>query len=174
MTDLVVHPLSELVSLCTREIPVRGRILPNGSLGPKEMALVDNADYSELIKEKWLAIVDGGRNKGIAYALLRRRPGKSPRYMHQWVLPNIPKGLVRDHIDGNGLNNTRGNLRAVTQSQNMHNSRLSISWDAQRKKYRARIVINGVEHHLGRFETYEDAAKVVMQAKRRILNGIGR
>lgn len=42
-------------------------------------------------------------------------------YMHR-LIQGFPGGLVVDHIDGNGLNNTRGNLRSVTQKVNIDNS----------------------------------------------------
>jgi hypothetical protein len=43
--------------------------------------------------------------------------------MHR-VLLNVPPGMVADHIDGNGLNNTRANLRVCTQAENSFNRRI--------------------------------------------------
>lgn len=42
-------------------------------------------------------------------------------YMHHLIL-NCPKGMVRDHINRNGLDNRKSNLRAVSHSTNHQNA----------------------------------------------------
>jgi hypothetical protein len=49
----------------------------------------------------------------------RKHHGKTLR-MHQFIM-NPPKGMVVDHIDGNGLDNRRCNLRICTRAQNAWN-----------------------------------------------------
>jgi len=38
--------------------------------------------------------------------------------MHRYLM-NYPEGMVVDHIDGNSLNNSRKNLRVITQGENV-------------------------------------------------------
>jgi len=72
-----------------------------------------------------------------------------------------------DHIDGNGLNNTRANLRICTYQQNVCNCKSrggdskykGISWDKRSKKWRAKIRYNSKDKHLGVFEDEIEAAR---------------
>ena len=71
-----------------------------------------------------------------------------------------------DHKDGNGLNNTRDNLRLATREQNMANSRKrsdntsgfkGVCWYEQSGKWRAYIMVGGKKMHLGYFTSKEAA-----------------
>lgn len=76
-----------------------------------------------------------------------------------------------DHIDGNGLNNTRPNLRLATNSQNLVNRGKSIrnksgykGVSLQDGRWRARIRLNGNMKHIGYFDTKEQAYEAYCQA----------
>ncbi len=73
-----------------------------------------------------------------------------------------------DHIDGNGLNNQKSNLRWCTYSENAMNAHKNRNGssnykgvDLQRKTklWRCRIKINYIEIHGGYFRNEIDAAK---------------
>ncbi len=74
-------------------------------------AYVDAEDYEWLNQWHWR--VGGG-----GYAV-RNDKGKTI-YMHREIM-QPPKGKVVDHVNGNGYDNTRANLRNITGKQNMQN-----------------------------------------------------
>lgn len=89
--------------------------------------------------------------------------------LHRYLL-NFDAYYV-DHIDGNGLNNDRSNLRAVTaleNSQNRHCEPRAISgirgvhWYEDRQKWGVNICINYKVKHLGLFISKEEAEIVAM------------
>jgi hypothetical protein len=74
---------------------------------------------------------------------------------------------VVDHIDHNGLNNTRENLRIVNRSINAHNKTkkkdstseyIGVSYGKSIKKWKSYIRFNNKQAHLGTFENEIDAA----------------
>ena len=79
-------------------------------------ATVDAADYKEIRKHKWSASCRGKKVYACAWI-----NGRSV-LMHRFLM-RPRKGYVVDHIDGNGLNNCRSNLRACTPGQNQTNYR---------------------------------------------------
>lgn len=96
--------------------------------------------------------------------------------LHVYVFSDCPVGRVRDHINGNRLDNRRDNIRFVTTQQNNHNHGKSkmntsghtgVSWDVDRKKWFARIKIDNKHINLGRFSNLQDAiaAREVAEVK---------
>jgi hypothetical protein len=84
-------------------------------------------------------------------------------YLHYGQLP---KNHI-DHIDGDRLNNRISNLRDVTQQQNNWNNTAAKGYSLYKKtsKYKARILINGNDIHLGYFNTEQEARKAYLKAK---------
>jgi hypothetical protein len=80
------------------------------------VATVDTADYREIRKHKW-SVARRGSN---IYA--QARIDGQTVLMHRFLM-RPRKGRPVDHKDGNGLNNCRSNLRAVTTAQNQANHR---------------------------------------------------
>ncbi len=89
-------------------------------------------------------------------------------FMHRKII-NVPKDLQTDHINNNGLDNRKINLRLCTNSQNSQNRRhytnksskyKGVSWHKFKKKWRAQIGLNKKRIHLGYFEAEKEAAKI--------------
>lgn len=98
-------------------------------------ALVDDEDYERLTTLKWQWDKGNGeraRNNpdhiGYAGRQIRTGPpidGKRQRkkqWMHR-IIMNCPRGLLVDHINGNGLDNRKENLRIVTVTVNNNNAK---------------------------------------------------
>lgn len=120
-------------------------------------ALVDAADLHLLAGHKWYPHT----SKHLTYA-----HSTKGGMMHRIIMGlQDGDGLKVDHRDGNGLNNTRDNLRIGTQSQNRANSRKLKPAQSKYKgvmrsgnKWRAQICA-GKQRYLGTFATEEEAAR---------------
>ena len=136
-----------------------------------KFAIVDADDYYRLAKFTWHA---NEQAQNIFYAAGSRN-GKGLK-MHR-VIMNAPDHLFVDHIDRNGLNNCRSNLRLCTPAQNNCNvvsgrgttsKYKGVCWDKRGKNWRAVIQSNKKTYHLGTFadeiaaaRAYDEKAKVL-------------
>ena len=135
------------------------------------VALVSQADYEDLSQWKWHARECGrGRHW---YAARKITVGGKMRtvYMHRYLM-HPPKGLQIDHINDNGLDNTRSNLRICTSAQNSARMRKRRRGKVRFRgvshsppnSFRARIQVSNEEVHIGCFSTAEAAAKAYDKA----------
>lgn len=85
------------------------------------VALVDPEDFERLSSLKWTVQCQGRLR--YAYRNVRQPDGKlRPLYLHRLIL-DAPPGLTVDHINGDGLDNRRQNLRLATHADNCCNRR---------------------------------------------------
>ncbi len=131
-----------------------------GSVWP---CYLDTVDYPLVAQYRWCVHT---RRGAPVYAVTGRRR-RSSLGIHQLLMP-LTDGRTPDHIDRNGLNNRRNNLRPATQREQLANrscqSRLGSGvefYPKKKKHYRARIRKNGRLRSLGYFTTAEEAARVV-------------
>lgn len=128
-----------------------------------KVALVDDEDYEMLMKYKWHA--DKNRNTFYAHGY-NKINGKLVHHLMPRLILNVPKELQVDHIDGNGLNNQRYNLRIVNNRTNCQNHHYrhrtskfpGVDWVSAISKWRARIQFKGKNNHIGVFIKEIDAA----------------
>lgn len=131
-----------------------------------KFAIVDSEDYARLIRYKWCAV----KCYNTFYAVRKNR-GKNARgniRMHR-VIIGVDKGYSVDHINHNGIDNRRSNLRAATHAENLRNTlrRCSnessryrgVCWNKTNKKWRSNITVNFEQKHLGYFSDEISAAK---------------
>ena len=133
-----------------------------------QVTLVDEDDYVLLKGYKWRA----GNNRGYGWYVQRTSPtdgnGKEHTLlMHREILNAKPDEEI-DHIDGDGLNNQKSNLRLCTRSQNMANSRKGegyssrfkgVWWNRRLGEWQVAIRVSGRRIHLGLFENEKEAAR---------------
>lgn len=146
-----------------------------------KVALVDDEDLDRILTQynKWMAI-NTSNDCWYAYTARRAGPrieGKKINFiMHREILGLTPgDGKLVDHINGNGLDNRRANLRIATTHQNAQNTRRAlggagvrgVTWDRDRQKWMAQIKAGGRKYHLGRFDEKIAAALAYNEAARR-------
>lgn len=86
----------------------------------------------------------------------------------------LTEGLHIDHIDGNPGNNRIENLREVTRSQNLMNSKIrsdnksgvkGVYWNKEKRKWKTTVKMNGKEIFLGYHDFKEEAAAAAKAAR---------
>lgn len=125
-----------------------------------QVALVDDEDFEMLNQFKWFA----QRKKQNFYAARKINVNgkQAVQRMHGEIMGR--KGI--DHIDHDGLNNQKANLRICTPSQNGMNRRPLLNTAStfkgvsiRNKKWKASIKLNGKQIHLGYFSNEAVAAR---------------
>ncbi len=139
-----------------------------------KFAIIDDEDYDFLSQFKWCA----HKGKNTFYSV-RHITGQSQNkiknikykpkkiLMHRLIMKVLSSNDQIDHINGNGLDNRKTNLRICNNQQNTFNSKSrkgssiykGVSYRTDCKKYRARISFNGQARHLGYFNNEIEAAK---------------
>lgn len=133
------------------------------------VAIVDDDDYEMLSALKWRVFVSPRSTS--PYAVRSHHlgcVGDSP-FMHRQIMGlRIGDKQQVDHINGDGLDNRRSNLRLASARQNMSNRRkLTVGLSAYKGvnprgpvgPYRARIRVNGRLIHIGQYAVETDAAR---------------
>jgi len=142
-------------------------------LTQNKYALLDDSDFQELNNHKWYTIKHG--NTFYAVRQSKRINGKQKRIFMHRIIAGTPNGKETDHVDCDGLNNQRRNLRVCTRSENEMNKGLTklntsgfkgVSWFKTSKKWGARIYYNGKNKHLGLFKTKLEAYNVYCKASK--------
>lgn len=150
-------------------------------------ALVDDDDFERLSQWHWILARMKKSNIEYAYRHVADYSGrlKRPRrrlLMHREVFPhNLPH---TDHIDGNGLNNQKSNLRPATCSQNIGNRSSKqknntsgfkgVCWKKTLQKWAASIQCQGKRIHIGVFNDPVRAARDYNQKARDLFGEFAR
>lgn len=147
-------------------------------------ALIDAIDHEKISRFKWCA---QRQAKGGFYAIAyeqtpelgrikdgsRTRPARRRISMHRLIL-DAPTSLQVDHVNGNGIDNRRKNIRLATSKENAANRRKSggksssrfkgVTWHKHDKKWQATIQIDGHCVYLGQFKSERKAASAYDKA----------
>lgn len=145
--------------------------------------IVDLED-SHLLRFKWCALLV---KSGLVYAARRSFNGIDNSegkfiLMHRVILnytlaTELDSNWQCDHINGNGLDNRRSNLRLATKSQNGLNRKMrkdntsgivGVMFDKKSKKWQAVIQFNRKRTRLGTFSSFEEARDARYKAEKEI------
>ena len=142
--------------------------------GKEYTVIVDNEDYEELMKYKWYIL----KKTNTFYVQRHGKRYENGKYirekilLHRQVLGATDSKIFIDHINHNGLDNRKENLRIANPTQNQHNQKphktyrghstsskyKGVSWHKKLEKWQSQINIgNGKKKHLGYFHNEEDA-----------------
>lgn len=129
-----------------------------------QKTIVDRDDYEWAKHFSWYMTTSG-----YAYHTTYEGKGKSRKHiaipLHR-IINQTPAGLDTDHINGDRLDNRKSNLRTVTRSQNLHNTKrrkdnksgiIGVNHHDKNNSWRARIRVNYKEIDLGCFKTIDEA-----------------
>lgn len=160
----------------TIEIPLS----KHGKNRGKYIAIVDDCD-SDLALQNWFVFIAINTVYAIRFEY-QTTTQKSDVRMHRVIMERIiyPRKLEKDeyadHINGDGWDNRRSNLRVATRSQNNVNTKRrkdntsgqkGVSFSKQTGKFLAYISSNGNKRiRLGLFDKLEDAIKARQDAEK--------
>ena len=143
------------------------------TLSQGQIAIVDDQDFEELSKYNWFP----QKGCNTVYAVRNSTVnGKAKTIsMHRHVLGITDGNTHCDHINGNGIDNRRENLRPCTRSENHKNKVLyksnatgfkGVSLHKVTGRFQSSICVDGTQKYLGLYENaisaahaYDEAAK---------------
>ena len=138
---------------------------------------MDPEDYERLNKHKWHAV----NGKHTYYAERVTRVGKKRNRMiikmHREII-RVGDGKFCDHINHNGLDNRKTNLRPATQTENNRNRRKlkinnfrskykGVTWNQKEKGWAVRIMTNRKSRYVGCYKDEIEAAKAYDRAAKK-------
>lgn len=111
-----------------------------------------------------------------------RGEGKKKIFLHRYLM-RPPEGMDVDHIDGDGMNNRRSNLRVATRHENACNQKIraantsgfkGVSFEKFTGRWAASICSNNKYKRIGRFDTVDEAGAAYAEWSRSLHGRFGR
>ena len=143
------------------------------SIGKNKYTFIDPEDVARVTLFKWRAWWCGNR----WYAVRSDYSSGKLKiiYLHR-VINNTPADMETDHINGDGLDNRKDNLRSVSKRENAQNKHApktsrfpGVLWHKGKQRWRAQIRINGKTKYLGHFKNEIDAFNAYKTAVEEII-----
>lgn len=159
---------------------VRIPLSKTGKHAGKYETIVDAVDAD--LAGMWWAVINMHKPSQHAIHTAGGRKNRKRFWMHRVIMERILGRLLNedelvDHINGNGLDNRRQNIRLATTAQNNVNSRRrsdnvsghkGVYWRKDKKKWCAEIHAYGKKTRLGYFDTLEDAHQAYCRAAKEL------
>jgi hypothetical protein len=134
-------------------------------------AIIDNDDSDKVSSRTW----------SLSQGYVASSYPRPSILLHHFILGKPAKGLEIDHINHNGLDNRKDNLRFVTRAQNnMNRSKskynksgfIGVSWYKALSKWRAYTSVNDSQIHLGYFDKKDDAISARKEYNKQYFNNM--
>ena len=141
-----------------------------------QYAIVDPEDYERINKYKWNAY--RGYSSYYSKRKIYNRKNGSERtiYMHRYIM-NAPEEMVVDHINHNGLDNRKVNLRLATRAENARYARKTknkfssdykgVHYIKKVNRWRTTITFEDKMIYVGQFRDEESAGKAYDRAAKK-------
>lgn len=135
-------------------------------------SLLDWDDAVQAERWNWCRCPD----KHTTYAVRRINQNENIS-LHRFVCPTNDKV---DHINHNGLDNRRANLRPADNAENLWNTRMlktnstgvmGVNWNKRGSRWHAQIMCRGKKYHLGFFIIFAEAVAARRSAEIRRRSG---
>lgn len=139
-------------------------------------AYVDDEDYDRISMNDWYLMKFYHCDTDIKYARryipANKETGEKQKHvmMHREIMKVSDRDMVVDHIDHNGLNNQKSNIRICTHSDNMSYRRQlkkigkskykGISMDKNNKTWNFTFIHDGIRYSQSGFKSELDAVKM--------------
>ena len=143
------------------------RSMKNIQLTQGKVALVDDEDFERINRISWHAHFSHG--SWYANGKVGKRPNRKCVHLHR-VIMGLEFGDERqiDHINHDGLDNRKCNLRICNNAENNRNKKPQVGcgslykgvwWNKRNKKWIVGITYNYKQFHIGCFDVEIEAAK---------------
>ena len=154
--------------------PTKGNEIKFSTIENKDVALISSSNTDDVIvvdKDKWDKLKQYTWHVNAQGYAATNINGKI-KLMHHLIIPNVPNGYERDHINRNRLDNRMDNLRVVTKQENLKNRRFNkhtpyecgnICWYEPSKEWLVYAKENNKIINIGLFKNKDDAIAVKQQ-----------
>ena len=139
--------------------------------------LIDTEDLENVLHfYTWFVRPNANNKTWYAFGKKPKEKGRSDNFLIHRVIMDAPKDMLVDHINHDGLDNRKCNLRLCSQVENQLNRDGAAShstsgirgvhWSSRKQRWIANVVINGQKMHVGTFTNKDDAAIAVSRYRR--------
>ena len=164
-----------------------GRISDRLNKGEHNIRIVDNIAYVDIYDRQDMKIaeyiIDVEDIPIIEQSTWSLSNGRHTQYcksnelgpLHRIIMNVTDTNIIVDHINHNGLDNRKSNLRICTNQENICNCEIpknnksgckGVYWAKDKQKWTVQVTINNKTKYIGRFDSLEDAIKARQEASK--------
>lgn len=149
--------------------------------GEELAILIDTDDLEKAMLSglSWFIISSESGNRYACYKKKNKRKIVERGLLHRIII-NAALGSIVDHINNNGLDNRKCNLRIVSKKENGQNRTkaksnsksgvLGVHWNISHKKWEAGLRVDGKRIHVGFYNSLEEAKEMISLARAKYMS----